>query len=99
MSSPPPLTRQELQGSSRTTGGIFRGRALGNHPKAADLAEEDDSLIPKIGKVFIYITRDDPQALDVMKANRQRFNHVVTKSLAQVLQAFGDYHSPIRRKS
>lgn len=60
----PPLSRSELQGASRTTGGIFRGRAYGNNPNMADLADRDDSLIPLIGKIYLYITANDPVTWD-----------------------------------
>ncbi|KAF8813774.1 hypothetical protein BYT27DRAFT_7022124, partial [Phlegmacium glaucopus] len=64
MDSPPPLSRHELQGASRTMGGIFRGRAYGNNPNIADLADEYDSLIPLIGKIYLYITANDPVTWD-----------------------------------
>src|SRR6266498_807848 len=44
--SPPLFNQLELQGASRTTGGIFRGRAYGNNPNIGDFADEDDNLIP-----------------------------------------------------
>ena len=55
--SPPPPNQHELQDASHTTGGIFRGRAYGNNPNIADLADdEDDNLIPIIGKIYLYVT-------------------------------------------
>ena len=98
MLSPPPLTHEELQGSSRTTGGLFRGRAYGNNPNAADLRENEDELIPVTGRVHLYVTQDDPADWDLAVMNRQVFNHSVTTSLAEVLQVIGDLQSPIRRK-
>ena len=44
-------------GSSRTTGGILRGRALGNVPNHADLATVNDEFkVPVKGEVHLYIT-------------------------------------------
>jgi len=99
MDSPPPLSRHELQGASRTTGGVLRGRAYGNNPNIADLADPDESLIPIIGKIYLYITANDPIAWDfttmkhhfVIKTN-------VTSSLAKILMEIGDRHSPVRSK-
>jgi len=62
MDSPPPLSRHELQGASHTTGGLFRGKGYGNNPNIADLADQDDSLIPIIGKIYLYITTNDNPA-------------------------------------
>ena len=99
MDSPPPLSRHELQGASRTTGGIFRGRAYGNNPNIADLADQDDSLIPVIGKIYLYITPDDPATWDftTMK-HRLVLKLNVTSSLAKILMEIGDRHSPVRSK-
>ena len=97
--SPPPLNRLELQGASRTTGGIFRGRAYGNNPNIADLADEDDNLIPIIGKIYLYLTGDDPTTWDLTTLKRSIvLRHPITSSLAMILQEIGDRHSPVRRK-
>ena len=98
MDSPPPSQR-ELQGASRTTGGIFRGRAYGNNPNMADLIDQDDSLIRIIGKIYIYITSNDPVTPDIT-AMKHRFviKHSVTSSLAEILTEIGDRHSPVRSK-
>lgn len=96
----PPLSRHELQGASRTTGGIFRGRAYGNNPNIADLDAQDDSLIPLIGKIYLYTTANDPTTWDftTMK-HRIAIKHQVTSSLATILKEIGDRHSPVRSKS
>ena len=97
MDSPPPLSQQELQGASRTTGGIFRGRAYGNNPNIADFADQDNSLIPHIGKIYLYITANDPATWDftTMK-HRLVIKHNITSSLAKILMEIGDRHSPVR---
>ena len=64
-SSPPPLNHHELQGASHTIGGIFWGRAYGNQPNIADLVDQDEPLIPVIGKIYIYITSNDPATWDL----------------------------------
>ena len=96
MDSPPPLSRHELQGASRTTGGVLRGRAYGNNPNIADLADPDESLIPIIGKIYLYIAADDPVTWDftTMK-HRLVIKHQVTLSLARILMEIGDRHSPV----
>ena len=54
-----------LQGASRTTGGIFRGKALGNKPNHADFEDENDSgpfmvIKPKQAfKIFLYVQYGD----------------------------------------
>ncbi|KAF9547629.1 hypothetical protein CPC08DRAFT_769403 [Agrocybe pediades] len=58
MGSPSP--KIELRGSSRTTGGIARGRAVGNHPNIADLEEISSlsaTLLPT-GKVKVYVSNE-----------------------------------------
>lgn len=56
---PLPLTEvvpieQPLMGSSRTSGGEFRGRATGNVPKHADLATTNQFGRSIKGEVFLY---------------------------------------------
>ena len=99
MDSPLPLSQHELQGASRTTGGIFQGRAYGNNQNIADLADQDDSLIPIIGKIYLYITANDSATWDftTMK-HRLVIKHQVTSSLARILTEIGDRHSPVRSK-
>jgi len=97
--SPPPPNQLELQGASRTTGGIFRGRAYGNNPNIADLADEDDNLIPIMGKIYLYITGDDPATWDLLTMKCSIvMRHLLTSSLATILQEIGDRHSPVRSK-
>jgi len=97
MNSPPP-SQFELQGSSRMTGGIFRGRAYGNNLNQADFAEEEDALIPIVGKVYLYITAQDSAEWNLATMNRQVIKLEVTNSLRAVLEEIGDRHSPVRRK-
>ena len=99
MDSPPPLNRQELQGASRTTGGVLRGRAHGNNPNLADFADHGDPLIPLIGKIYLYITANDPATWDFKTMKHQLvIKYQVTSSLARILTEIGDRHSPVRSK-
>lgn len=64
-----------LQGASRTTGGIFRGRALGNVFNFAD-ADVEDKEGPVMGKVRIYTehvipTQVSPFTSVTVKVTRQ----------------------------
>jgi len=99
MDSPPPPSQHELQGASRTTGGIFRGRAYGNNPNIADLADQHDSIIPLMGKIYLYMTANDPVTWDtLMMKQRIAIKHQITSSLATILKEIGDRHSPVRSK-
>lgn len=98
MNDSPPLSRHDLQGASRTTGGIFRNRAHGNNPNMADFVDQDDSLIPVIGKIYLYITGNDPATFDFTTMKRLVIKHNVTSSLARILTEIGDRHSPVRSK-
>lgn len=59
------LVQVPAQGSSRSTGGLFRNRALGNQPNLADLEEEQETNISRPtaqkGKVILYHQPDDPK--------------------------------------
>jgi len=65
MESPPP------QGSSRSTGGIFRGKAYGNTLNHADFPQVSSGDVfftgntPIAYKVFGYVTYGDPVKVDV----------------------------------
>ncbi|TFK66355.1 hypothetical protein BDN72DRAFT_899936, partial [Pluteus cervinus] len=79
-------SKEELQGSSRTTGGTIGGKAVGNAPNIADMAEH-----PISGKVKIFHSMVDPyndsnlisRACDVR----------VTRSLANLLKQVNKHWS------
>jgi hypothetical protein len=99
MDSPPPLSLGELEGASRTHGGVFRGRAPGNHPNLADLETIDNVVIPLLSKVHLYVTANtNPADWALSAMSRQVFNHRVTLSLREVLQSLAEKHSPVRSK-
>jgi hypothetical protein len=64
----------------------------------ADFADQDDSLIPLIGKIYLYITANDPATLDFTTMKHLVIKHKVTSSLATILTEIGDRHSPVRSK-
>ena len=97
--SPPLLNQLELQGASHTTGGIFRGRVYGNNLNIGDFADEDDNLISIMGKIYLYITADDPVTWDIsIKKCSIVIKHSVTSSLATILNEIGGRHSPMQSK-
>ncbi len=56
MDSPLPLPLSELEGASRTHGGIFRGRAYGNELNMADINMAADTLILYPSKIHLYVS-------------------------------------------
>ena len=101
MGSPQPLTRKELEGASRTHGGVFRGCALGNSLNIGDFQDFGfgEDVLPVLGKVHLYVTASsDPADWDLGSMSRQIFKHPVNSSLRTILQALTEKHSPIRRK-
>ncbi len=63
-----------------------------------DFAKEEDSLVAIIGKVYLYITLQNPAQWNLATMNCQVIKYEVITSLAAVLQEIGDRHSPVRRK-
>ena len=93
----PPLTHKDLQGASRTHGGIFQGRAHGNQPNMDDYQDLIDEPLPIPGKVHVYVsTSQDPADWALAAMSRQVFKHIVNPSLRTVLHALSDKHSPIQ---
>ncbi|KAF8806945.1 hypothetical protein BYT27DRAFT_7167214 [Phlegmacium glaucopus] len=95
----PPHTPPRPYGSSRMTGGILRGHALGNTLNAADFQSSEPVLHPVIGKVLVYASTEDPANLSVQNMKPTTFvKHQVTLSLRPVLSKVADKYSPIRSK-
>jgi hypothetical protein len=93
MNSPP----ISPHGSSRTTGGFLRGRALGNMDNAADFDDVVDVLHPIPGKVFVYSSNQDPANLSIQTMKPSAFiKHNVTRSIQPVLAKVAEKYSPIR---
>lgn len=93
MASPPVSPARDLGGASRTSGGILRGRALGN---VFNLTDTDSPTIvePRTGKVNIYESFVDPTTSNpdfVLKTN-------VVPQLTPILKVLGRKYSPVRSK-
>jgi len=94
MASPPATpsaSRDALQGASRMTGGILRGRALGNVFNHAD-GEDEIQVVPRKGKVFIYQSPQDPMA---HKPDMSIVSEV-TPQLKPILKTLARKYSPVR---
>ena len=86
-----------LHGASRTTGGIFRGHALGNTLNIADFNNPVDVLHPIPGKVFVYSSKKDPANLSIQDMKPSAFiKHIVTQSIKPVLTKVAEKYSPIQ---
>ena len=99
MQSPPPPSRLELEGASRTHGGILQGRALGNRPSIADMGTtaDADSMIPYPSKIHLYVTGStNPADWALRSMSRQVLKHPVTTSLKVILQYISERHSPVQ---
>jgi hypothetical protein len=93
MHSPP-----QLYGSSKTTGGILHGHALGNSLNAADLEDiPHHTLHPIPGKVLVYFSEADPANLTIQNMKPATFvRHNVTSSIKPILTKVADKFSPIK---
>lgn len=90
MGSPPPL-----HGASRTTGGVFRGRAQGNVLNIADAEKHTEDIGPLVGNVKVYRVGDDPQAGKAQTV----FKAAVSKDIAPILRELSELYSPIKSES
>jgi hypothetical protein len=91
MTSPVYSPSLGLQGASRITGGIFRGRAEGNVFNFADaphIPPPPEEYQPSMGKVLVYVCSDDP---NIPKPNpsttkpTMSLSHQVTETIAPIL--------------
>lgn len=88
--SPP---RIALQGASRMTGGILRGRAYGNVFNHAD-GEDEICFEPRKGKVLVYHLPRDPMT----HKSDMSITSEVTSQLKPVLKTLARKYSPVRSK-
>ena len=88
--SPP---RIALQGASRMTGGVLRGRAYGNIFNHAD-GEDEIRLEPRKGKVLVYHLPRDP----TIHKPDMSITSEVTSQLKPVLTTLARKYSPVRSK-
>jgi len=81
-----------LQGASRTTGGILCGRAQGNVFNNADTELVlDYGIEPRIGWVQVYTAYADP----TMVKPDMELKHEVTPKLMKVLKVLSRKYSPV----
>jgi hypothetical protein len=93
MASPPTSPSFKLQGASRTTGGVIRGRAYGNVFNFADSHDLGvDPAAPVVGRVHLYDSRIDP----AHTKPRAAFKLQITTSLGTVLSKLAEKDSPVR---
>jgi hypothetical protein len=96
----PPSSPPHPRGSSRMTGGIFRGNALGNSLNTADFNDTVNVLHPILGKVLVYSSNQDPANLSIQDMKPSAFiKHNVTLSIKPVLTKVAEKYSPIRSES
>lgn len=97
-------------GSSRSYGGVLRGRASGNHPNIADVPtaiadfhREPGYAARETGNIHVYISNDDPANVDVMSM-KSTFSIKVRdvdsfSTIQEVAQRAGRDYSPVRSMS
>ena len=77
---------QDLQGSSRVTGGSMRGHAIGSVFNFADADDPNiNSVVPRTGKVHLYTSLVNPAEVKparVLKINVSFTTEPVLKSIA-----------------
>jgi hypothetical protein len=80
------------------TGGILRGRALGNTVNVADLQDGfEDLLHPISGRVLLFHSNDNPANLSIQNMKPTTYiKHSVTSSIRPVLSKVAEKYSPIR---
>lgn len=93
----------ELQGASRTSGGILRGRAHGNVFNFADvtdvLKQDPDYRMASKGKVYIYSSSSNPTTLSPEMMKPMATVKVITsETIAPMLQQVTRRFSPVRSK-
>lgn len=93
MASPPMSPSRGLQGASRTSGGILRGRAHGNVFNLAD-AEFALHSESKIGKVMVFDRPGNPKTAEPIMVLRTE----ATTKLKPILKSLARNYSPVRSK-
>ncbi|KAG6914447.1 hypothetical protein DXG01_017230, partial [Tephrocybe rancida] len=95
----PPGSPVQLQGASRISGGIFRGRAVGNVFNYADLKDlQSTALGPVKGKVHLFVSNNDPaMLLPSGTSPSMTFKQEVLSSLSPILKKMAQSYPPIKR--
>ena len=96
----PPISPPKY-GASRTTGGVFRGRAVGNILNAADYSGHDkqDYIGPVPGQILLYVSQADPAGLvpESLEAYaRLPYDYSPKTPIAPVLEKIAQKYSPVR---
>jgi len=97
-------------GSSRSTGGAFRGRAQGNTFNMGDVRDVWDDINlyaenvaqkPEKGKVHFYISDLNPSEVKMDQSSFSATIHDINKcqTIQSVIERSSRDYSPIRRKS
>ena len=90
-----------LMGSSRTSGGLFRGQARGNIPNHADLSTVNNEFkVPVKGEVHLYFTDQYPREVnfDVLRGESDLVVIVnVAESMSPILNMVAHKFSVIKR--
>ena len=97
----PVNTPPKLYGASRTSGGVFRGQAVGNSLNAADFLNPDNNnyIGPVQGQVNIYLSQDDSAQLspDILTVySRLPYDYASKTPIAPVLEKIAQRYSPVR---
>jgi len=92
-----------LHGSSRTSGGLFRGQAAGNALNAADWSNSgnNDYIGPVHGQINIYLSQNDPATLSptsLVPYARLSYDYAAKTPIAPVLERVARRYSPVRRE-
>jgi hypothetical protein len=92
-----------LHGSSRTSGGVFRGQAAGNALNAADFSNSgnNDYIGPVHGQINIYLSQNDPATLSpasLIPYARLPYDYGAKTPIAPVLERVARRYSPVRRE-
>jgi hypothetical protein len=106
----PPKGGVPAYGSSRSTGGVFRGKALGNAMNIGDANEiwegmdiftEGLAQKPIKGKIHFYISSLNPPDVDITQSSFIANVHDISKceTIQDVISRGSRDYSPIRRKS
>ena len=96
MQTPSHSPSQNLQGASRITGGVFRGRAQGNVYNFADATDVFTPQPAPSGKVLVYeSTTSDDKPNPLVDKPSMSIKHAVTDSLILVLRKLGLQYSPV----
>ncbi|KAG6903859.1 hypothetical protein DXG01_014302, partial [Tephrocybe rancida] len=97
----PPNSSGQLQGASRTTGGVFRGHAQGNIFNHGDAQESEAPMLgPVKGKVHFYRSNADPATVQPsLIVPSMTFKQDVISNLAPILIKTAKVYSPIKNDS